>query len=290
METGRAGGLQAAVLDADCVVCGAPSRGAIVCGSCETDRGQVADTLIIVRGAESAEARVPRAVSDAALARVRAGGRNAAAVPLALAWTALPRATWLLITLVLVAGIGAVRFEVMADLGPTIAVALCVLAAATASLRRPRLTRGAPLFPPALHDTMLRTLTELPRGPARDQLSALSAKVRAYHELRARYATLAPFAAGVTDLFAAACDASRDLASVDRLLSPGGPANADGSRSADLVAERQALAEQLIAAADHVDRICHHGLEERDEAAFDELLDDVHRATEALREVSAIGR
>ncbi|MFN8580662.1 MAG: serine/threonine-protein kinase [Gemmatimonadaceae bacterium] len=122
-----------------CLVCGEPDAlGHAVCDVCAHVESDVADTLLIIRGEDHALARVPAAVADAAVERLRSRGRDAVALPATRAWTVIPRGTMVLAMLVIASGAAAVRAGVAESYVTPVIIATGLLFLAERGLRQHR--------------------------------------------------------------------------------------------------------------------------------------------------------
>ena len=272
-----------------CVVCGTPEPfGSLVCRFCEGDGGTAADTLLVVPGRDRAVARLPWAMSEVALSRLRSQGRDANAVPARLAWTAIPRATWLLAALVAIAGFVATSVGVIPGYWQTVVVLTGLLISAERTIRRPVSAKTPPRWlSETTHDRMLTTLSVLSQGTARSLFSVLTTRVRAFSRLAERHAELAVFRSGVEDLYAASCQAALDLDDTDTLLGGDVPAEAQpnddgGERSRDL------LTHAMLTAIEQVERICALAIDGTQESQIRAAADELSRHVDALQAVERL--
>jgi hypothetical protein len=282
-----------------CVVCDeADAMGDLVCDFCAAATDRAADTLIVVRGEERATTRVPAVVAEHAAARLRAAGKDAVAVPMRLAWTAIPRRT--LSLAVLVAGAG-VTASIMAGfggiwVGPLIAVGLLVSADRTLRTPRPRVqVRGA--VPPYVHDEMVETSAALPRGAARSLHAALAHATRSFFELAARHPSLGNMATPAGELYIASSKVARDLAQTDGLLdqcdrdADAGEADPRAMETqASFERIRAAYVQRLLEATDTLRRVCATALSDTRESAAlaSSMNDELLTQLAALREVERV--
>ena len=272
-----------------CVVCGIPEPfGGLVCRFCVGNGGSAADTLLVVAGDERPMARVPSAMSEVALARLRVQGHEANAVPVRLAWTAIPRATWLLAALVAIAGVGAASVGVGAGYWPTAVVLTGLLISAERTIRRPVFAKSPPRWlSETNHDRMLTTLSALSQGEARSLFSVLTARVRAFSRLAERHAELGVLSAGVEELYAASCQAALDLDDTDRaprrdVPEELQPYDETGGRSRGL------LTNAMLTAIAQVERICALAIDGAQEVQIVALAEELARQVDALQAVEGL--
>jgi hypothetical protein len=286
---------------ARCVVCDeADAMGDLVCDFCAAATDRAADTLIVVQGEERATTRVPAAVGEHAAARLRAAGKKAVAVPMRLAWTAIPRRTMMLSVLVAATGMAAWTLAGFGGVwvGPLIALGLLVSADRTLRTPRPRVrVRGA--VPPYVHDEMVETSASLPRGAARSLHAALANATRSYFELAARHPSLGGMATAAGELYIASSKVARDLAQTDGLLDQcdrdAECSDAD-ARSMETQASferiREAYVHRLLESTDTLRRICATALSDTRESAAlaSSMNDELVAQLAALREVERLLR
>jgi hypothetical protein len=284
---------------ARCVVCDeSEAMGELVCDFCAAATDRAADTLIVVQGEERATTRVPAAVAEHAAARLRAAGKNAVAVPMRLAWTAIPRKTLLLAVLVAVAGVTASTMAGFGGVWVGPLVAAGVLISADRTLRTPRArvrARGA--VPPYVHDEMVETSAALPRGAARSLHAALAQATRSYFELAARHPSLGGMTTSAGELYIASSKVARDLAETDGLLDQC-DRDVESSEADQRAMEtqagferiREAYVQRLLEATDTLRRVCVTALSDTRESAalVASMNDELVAQLAALREVERL--
>jgi hypothetical protein len=229
---------------------------------------EAADTLVVVRGDERAYARVPSATAPAIVAQLLAEGREARAVAVREAWTALPARTWTLVGAVLVSGLTA-AYLVAPELSVTTAgVAALLLLLADRAMRRPRVAPATDEdtsdLPPRLRRTVSGALADLPSGDARRLVADVVRRARPLLAAVANRPDDRHVQRDVVDLVDACCAIAVELHRVDAFLAlPADPHLADARlaesrtrcqetrallarRLADAVAAIDALHAQLL--------------------------------------------
>ncbi|MFN8573881.1 MAG: serine/threonine-protein kinase [Gemmatimonadaceae bacterium] len=281
-----------------CLVCDdVDALGNGICDLCAQAHDHDADTLVLVRGEDHAVARVPSAIGDAAVRRLREHGRDAFAVPERLAWTAIPKSTFGLALLVVISGVIAVRAGTVSMIWTPLMVAAGLLFVAERTLKRPR---GAVLrantLPASANDLAVSTLAVVRGGTARSLLTTLTAEVRALYRLQADHPDLAPVSSNVQELLAVCCRTARDIAEADQLLDRWESEPSDATPNDNALPERSAVArrreeqvQRMLEATAAIRAACQTAL--ADEALALDLearVRDVRRALEALREVHEV--
>jgi hypothetical protein len=235
-----------------CAICGAPDPlGTVLCSRCAGGAPEVADTLVVIRGAERAYARVPGALAPRVVERLGALGRPARAVPAAHAWRALPARTWLLVESVVVAGVVATRVAAPQLWWTTVVVAAALLAAATRAMRRPLLApRDVPALPAPLERRVAETFAALPPGESRALLALVVQPARALFTLDGTAASNddRPLARDVGELVAACCELALAHARLEE-GDPGAPPDRAQEGADRVEATRALLARRLRDAA-----------------------------------------
>jgi hypothetical protein len=275
-----------------CVVCGDfEPLGLMVCHHCASATEKSADTLIVQEGQERAAARVPASAGDRAVTRLRREGKRAIAVPVRLAWTAIPRESWLLALLVMIAGYAATGSTSITALWQPTVIAAIVLWSAQRTLRMPRrlaLERGA--LPPTINDAMVGLVSELPRGSARSLHAGLSCAVRSYFALAERHQSLTLARESVSDLYLASCVITQDLAELDRLLDRSEREEIETISA--LARARECHVQSLLQATENVRRLCWLALDSNSDVttAIGELGTDLARQRQAIAQTEALLR
>jgi hypothetical protein len=203
-----------------CAACGEPEPlDLVICPRCAATAPEAADTLIVLRGAERAYARVPAVLAPVVLGRLADEGRTARAVPARRAWTALPRGTWVLLVAVLIAGAAAAANAAPALQYVTPLVAAVLLVAAERAMRLPRAAAAADAaLPPRLRRAAVDALATLPPGESRTLLSDVVRRARPLFASLAGAPEGAAVARDVADLVLASCDIALEHARLDALL------------------------------------------------------------------------
>jgi hypothetical protein len=215
-----------------------------------------ADTLVVVRGDERAYARVPSASAPAIVAQLLAEGREARAVAVRDAWTALPARTWTLIAAVVVSGLAAAYLVAPEMAVMTVGVAGSLLFLADRAMRRPLLPSSddadASDLPPRLRRAVAGALADLPSGDARRLLADVVRRARPLLADVASRPDDRHVERDVVDLVDACCAIALELQRVDSFLAlPADPRLSDArlAESRTRCGETRALLARRLADA-----------------------------------------
>ncbi|HVE80120.1 MAG TPA: hypothetical protein VNA89_14735 [Gemmatimonadaceae bacterium] len=230
-----------------CAACGEPEAlDLVICPRCAASAPEAADTLIVLRGAERAYARVPAALAPVVLGRLADEGRTARAVPARRAWVAIPGRTWVLILAIVVSGAAAAAVAAPALRYVTPLVALGLLVAAERAMRGASAAADASsdaALPPRLRRPVVDALAALPPGESRALLTDVVRRARPLLASLSGAEDGAAVARDVDDLVLASCDIALEHARLDALLRD----TRDGAGGADDARRRCEEGRDLLA-------------------------------------------
>ena len=237
---------------APCMLCRGPDPlGLGICPACGGGAPDAADTLVVLererapmarRAAASRLAQVMPSLSDSelsaaarghrALFRVPAGSATrlldelkrreltSRSLPVARAWNIVPASYWVLVMAVVAAGGAAGSVVVPQLLATTPLVGVLLVLGAGAASRTPLALapKRRSVLAPAVEREVIRTLSELPPGTARNLLADLVRMCTALGARLDRTGDERGLAPALAELLPAACSAASDLAQLDENL------------------------------------------------------------------------